>query len=117
MLHFTFSEKLINISEILHLTIDIFSEHSTFFTIYFGIWTNKIQHLYNQDSTISIFLVFFTEHESCWVMIQILSPKRKTDFWRSEAEARRREAWAPRYGTGHKYPLGFSIGDRFILFL
>jgi hypothetical protein len=57
-------------------------------------------------------------------MIQTLSHKRKTDFWRSEAEARRREAWggwgalAPtRYGTGHKYPLGFSIGDRFILFL
>jgi hypothetical protein len=23
----------------------------------------------------------------CWVMIQILSPKRKADFWRSEAEA------------------------------
>jgi hypothetical protein len=30
----------------------------------------------------------------CWVMIQILSPKIKADFWRSEAEARRREAWA-----------------------
>jgi hypothetical protein len=42
-------------------------------------------------------------------MIQILSPKRKADFWRSEAETRRR--------TGHKYPLGFSIGDWFILFL
>jgi hypothetical protein len=27
---------------------------------------------------------------ACWVMIQILSPKRKADFWRSEAEARRR---------------------------
>jgi hypothetical protein len=27
--------------------------------------------------------------QSCWVMIQILSPKRKADFWRSEAEARR----------------------------
>jgi hypothetical protein len=44
-------------------------------------------------------------------MIQILSPKRKDDFWRSEAEARRR------YGTSHKYPLGFSIRDWFILFL
>jgi hypothetical protein len=50
-------------------------------------------------------------------MIQILSPKRKSDFWRSEAEARRRYAWARLqwHGTGHKYPLGFSIRDWFIL--